>query len=234
MDDEEERLAAATSEASPEAPTLPAAAQEKETSDTSVAITADKKEATTEKGPPAVVEPSPMVINVTMPPSPAFDGPEPGMHILAALTSKNPKSFVSNGGKRIPFCIANRRFKKKRRPKQKDLKTMEMLGWLPYRHAGGSPPGKEEPKEVVATRNTARHAEALALLATTATAGEQGEELGGASEADGGPRRSLAAGDESGAGAAVARQEGGTAWAEAPGGRRISPSVAGLDGADRG
>ncbi|CAL1402578.1 unnamed protein product [Linum trigynum] len=145
MDDEEERLAAATSEASPEAPALLAAAQEKETSDTSIANTADKKEATTEKGPPAVMEPSPMVINVTTPPSPAFDCPEPGMAIMATLTSKNPKCVVRDGGKRIPVCIANRRFKKKRKSKQKNLKTMEMLDWLPYRHAGGSPPGKEEP-----------------------------------------------------------------------------------------
>ncbi|CAL1377972.1 unnamed protein product [Linum trigynum] len=88
----------ATSEASPEAPALPAAAQEKETSVTSLANTADEKEATTEKRPPAVVKPSPMVITVTTPPFPAFEGPKPGMPIVAALTSKNPKSVASDGG----------------------------------------------------------------------------------------------------------------------------------------
>ncbi|CAL1382425.1 unnamed protein product [Linum trigynum] len=137
----------ATSEASPEAPALPAAAQEKETSDTSLANTADEKEATTEKGPPAVVKPSPMVITVTTPPFPAFEGPELGMPIVAALTSKNPKSVVSDGGKRIPVCIANRRFKKKRRPKQKDPKTMEILGWPPDRRTGGFPQQKDDSEE---------------------------------------------------------------------------------------
>ncbi|CAL1393079.1 unnamed protein product [Linum trigynum] len=137
-------LAAATSEASPEAPALLAGAQEKETSDTSLANTADEKAATTEKGSLAAVEPSPMVINVTTPPSPALDGPEPGMPIVVALTSKNPKSVV---GKRIPVCIVNRRFKKKRRPKQKDLKTMEILGWPPDCRAGGFPPQKDDSEE---------------------------------------------------------------------------------------
>ncbi|CAL1381080.1 unnamed protein product [Linum trigynum] len=115
-DDEEERLAEATSEASPEAPALPAIAQKKETSNTSPANTANEKEGTTEEEPLAVMEPlaaPPLAINATTPLSAAIDALERRIAIQAEREGQFVASFVNGGFKRISVRTVNWRLRGK-------------------------------------------------------------------------------------------------------------------------
>ncbi|CAL1411557.1 unnamed protein product [Linum trigynum] len=94
----------------------------------------------------------------TMLPFFALDTPKAGIAIVATPENQEASSFVMGGVWRIPVCIGNWTFKKKRRPKQRpqafstmdgkrDMKTRETPGWPPDRRTDDSPPRWDDSAE---------------------------------------------------------------------------------------